>query len=112
MKKKNKKWIKCHRILPEVSFYNEKNICKSCYKRWIRRKIRIEKGAPIKTVGELIRELTSLPYDSKIALCTDIDMYQPITVEFIREIYKGNKKYDTDKYNNVVVIVWIVPKKE
>ena len=69
-----KKCIKCHRILPEVDFYNERNICKSCYKRWIRRKARIEKSTPIKTVGNLIRELSSLPYDSQIALCTDIDL--------------------------------------
>lgn len=105
MQKKAKLCIKCKRVLSEVDFYEEKNICKSCYKRWIRRKARIEKGKPIQTIGELIRELSSLPYDSQIALCTDIDFYQPTTVEFIREVYKGNKNFDKDEYNNVVVIV-------
>lgn len=100
-----KKCIKCHRTLPKVDFYEEKNICKACYKRWIRRKTRIDKGIPIKTVSELIRELSSLPYDSKIALCTDIKLYQPTIVEFVREIYKGNKEYDTNKYDDVIIIV-------
>lgn len=105
MQIKTKTCIKCNRNLPKADFYEEKNICKSCYKRWVRRKARIEKGKPIRTVGDLIRELSSLPYDSQITLCTDVDFYQPTTVEFIREIYKRNKKYDIDKYNNVVVII-------
>lgn len=97
--------IKCHRTLPEIDFYNEHNTCKCCYKRVIRRKARIKKGYPIKTVGELIRELASFPYDTEIVLPTDVAFYQPTTVEYIRELYKGNKSFDISKYNNVVVIV-------
>lgn len=104
MQRKTKVCVKCKRILSEVDFYEEKNICKSCYKRWIRRKARIEKGTSIKTVGEMIRELSSLPYDSQVTLCTDIGFYHPVTVEYIREIYKDNKKFDIDKYENTVVI--------
>lgn len=105
MQTKTKICIKCHRTLSEIDFYDGHNICKCCYKRLIRRKARIKKGYPIKTVGELIRELASFPYDAEIALPTDIAFYQPITVEYIRELYKGNKSFDKSKYNNVVVIV-------
>lgn len=104
MEIKTRTCIKCNRNLPKTDFYEEKNICKSCYKRWIRRKARIEKGKSIRTVGDLIKELSSLPYDSKIVLCTDIGFYQPSIVEYVREIYKDNKKFDIDKYENTIVI--------
>ena len=97
--------IKCNRKLPESEFYEEKNICKCCYKRWIREKNRITKRRPIKTVGDLIRELVSLPNDAEITLCDDIAFYNPYTVEFARVVFKGNKKYDTDEYSNTVVII-------
>lgn len=100
-----KRCIKCNRTLPSSEFYNEKNICKCCYKRWIRRKSRINKGNPIHTVGELIRELISLPNDTEIFICDDISLYHPTTVEFIRGVFKGNKNYDTELYNNCIVIV-------
>lgn len=97
--------IKCHRELPEDSFYAEKNICKCCYKRWIRRKDRIAKGTIIKTVGDLIRELSSLPLDSNIVISDDVGVYNPVIVEFVRETFKGNSKFDNEEYNNTVIIV-------
>lgn len=84
-------------------FYGSKNICIYCYKRRIRRNNRIKDGRPIKTVGELIKELISLPEDTKVFLFDDISVYRPTSVEFIRTILNGTK-YDTDEFNNSIII--------
>ena len=69
----------------------------------MRRLKRIESGKPIKTVAELMAELRSLPGDAKIFLFDDIDVYRPMSVEFVRSVLK-NTKYDTEEFDNTVVI--------
>lgn len=93
----------CGQTLPEDEFYKTKNMCIYCYKRKVRRNRRIQSGRPIKTVGELMAELRSLPQDAKIVLFDDVDMYRPVSVEFVRTVLKDTK-YDTEEYNNTVVI--------
>lgn len=95
----------CGQVLSEDEFYKTKNMCIYCYKRKARLNKRIIQGKPIQTVGELIKELISLPSDAKVVLCDDITVYKPTTVEFVRSTFKGDKELDTDKYDNTVVIV-------
>ena len=93
----------CGQTLSEDEFYKTKNMCIYCYKRQSRLRKRIESGRPIKTVGELMAELRSLPQDAKIVLFDDVDIYRPVSVEFVRTVLKDTK-YDTEEYNNTVVI--------
>ena len=93
----------CGQTLSEDEFYKTKNMCIYCYKRKVRRNRRIQSGRPIKTVGELMAELRSLPQDAKIVLFDNVDMYKPVSVEFVRTVLKDTK-YDTKEYNNTVVI--------
>lgn len=93
----------CGQTISEDEFYKTKNMCVYCYKRKVRRNKRIQSGRPIKTVGELMVELRSLPQDAKIVLFDDVDMYKPVSVEFVRTVLKDTK-YDTKEYNNTVVI--------
>ena len=93
----------CGQTLSEDGFYKTKNMCIYCYKRQARLKKRIEAGRPIKTVGELIKELISLPEDTKVFLFDDISVYRPTSVEFIRSLLKDTK-YDTDEFNNSIII--------
>lgn len=93
----------CGQTLSEDEFYKTKNMCIYCYKRKVRRNRRIQSGRPIKTVGELMAELRSLPQDAKIVLFDDVDLYKPVSVEFVRTVLKDTK-YDTEEYNNTVVI--------
>ncbi len=95
---------RCGRILFEDEFYKGKNICISCTKRAARLNKRLTEGKAIHTVGELIAELQSFPYDAKVVLLDDIDSFTPITVEYVRHIFKNNKIFDTDKYNNTVLV--------
>jgi len=95
--------IRCNQTMPESEFYNHKNMCIYCYKRQARLNKRIESGKPIKTVGELMAELRSLPADAKVMLFDDIGLYRPISIEFVRHILK-NTKFDTEEYDNTVVI--------
>ena len=48
-------------------------------------------------------ELRSLPADAKIFLFDEIDVYRPISIEFIRSVLK-NIKYDTKEFDNSVII--------
>lgn len=93
----------CGQVLPEDEFYKTKNMCIYCYKRRARLNKRIQAGRPIKTVAELMAELRSLPGDAKIFLFDDIDIYRPISVEFVRSILKDTK-YDTEEYDNAIII--------
>lgn len=93
----------CGQTLSEDEFYKTKNMCIYCYKRKMRREKRIETGRPIKTVGELMAELRSLPADAKVMLFDDIGLYRPISIEFVRHILK-NTKFDTEEYDNTVII--------
>lgn len=93
----------CGQTLSEDEFYKTKNMCIYCYKRQSRLRKRIESGRPIKTVAELMAELRSLPQDAKIVLFDDVDIYRPVSVEFVRTVLKDTK-YDTEEYNNTVVI--------
>ena len=93
----------CGHTLSEDEFYKTKNMCVYCYKRKVRREKRIEEGRPIRTVGELMAELRSLPADTKIFLFDNIDVYRPMSVEFVRSVLK-NTKYDTEEFDNTVVI--------
>ena len=93
----------CGQTLPEDEFYKTKNMCVYCYKRKMRREKRIKEGRPIKTVGELMAELRSLPQDAKIVLFDEVGIYSPISVEFIRSVLK-NTKYDAEEYDNTIVI--------
>lgn len=95
----------CGQVLPEDEFYKTKNMCIYCYKRKARCNKRIQAGRPIKTVAELMAELRSLPMDAKVVLCNSITVYRPLTVEFVRTEFKGDKKLDTDEYNNTIVII-------
>ena len=94
----------CGQTYTTDEFYKSKGMCIYCYKRKVRRNKRIQSGKPIKTVSELMAELRSLPPHTKVVLCTDIGFYQPSIVEYVREIYKDNKKFDIDKYENTIVI--------
>lgn len=78
-------------------------MCVYCYKRKVRREKRIKEGRPIKTVGELMAELRSLPQDAKIILFDDVSTYRPVSVEFVRSVLKDTK-YDVEEYNNTIVI--------
>lgn len=93
----------CGQTLSEDEFYKTKNMCIYCYKRKVRRNRRIQSGRPIKTVGELMAELRSLPQNAKIVLFDNVDMYRPVSVEFVRTVLKDTK-YNTEEYNNTVVI--------
>lgn len=93
----------CGQTLSEDEFYKTKNVCTYCYKRQARLKKRIEAGRPIKTVAELMAELRSLPGDAKVLLFDDISVYRPISVEFVRSLLKDTK-YDTEEYNNAIII--------
>lgn len=93
----------CGQTLSEDEFYKSKNMCIYCYKRKTRREKRIKESRPIRTVGELMAELRSLPADAKIFLFDEIDVYRPMSVEFIRSVLK-NTKYDTEEFDNTVVI--------
>ena len=93
----------CGHALSEDEFYKTKNMCVYCYKRKMRREKRIKEGKPIKTVGELMAELRSLPQDAKIVLFDDVDLYKPVSIEFVRAVLKDTK-YDTEEYDNTIVI--------
>ena len=93
----------CGQTLSKYEFYKSKNMCVYCYKRKVRREKRIKAGKPIRTVRELMEELRSLPPDAKLFLFDSINAYRPSSVEFVRHLLK-NTKYDTDKFNNSIVI--------
>ena len=100
-----KKCKRCGQLLPEDEFYSGKNICVYCHRRKQRTIRRIQDGRTIKTVAELMAELRSFPPDAEIALSDDISLYHPSLVEYVRDQFKGNKDYDIDLYNNVLIIV-------